>query len=180
MKTVWTPWAACKRDHHAYPNCYLRTSILKRKLESNNGSSNNYRSSVSSVTQSCLPLCDPMDCSMPGLPVHHQLPEFTQTHVLQLVMLSNHRIPCHPLLSIFPSSRVFSKESVLCHKWPKYWSFTFSINPSNEYSELISFRSDWLDLLAVQGTLTSLLQHHSTQFSSQSNSHIHTWPLEKP
>ena len=76
-----TTWAACNRDHHAYPNYSLRTSILKRKMESNNGSSNNYRSSVSSVAQSCPTLCDPMDCSTPGLPVHHQLPELTQTHV---------------------------------------------------------------------------------------------------
>ena len=82
------------------------------------------------------------------------------------VMPSNHLILCHPLLllpSIFPSIRVFSNESALCIKWPKYWSFSFSISPSNEYSELISFRMDWLDLLAVQGTLKSLLQHHSSK-----------------
>ena len=86
---------------------------------------------------------------------------------IKLVMPSNHLI-CHPLLlppSIFPSIRVFSNESVLCLMWPKYWRFSFSIGPSNEYSELISFRMDWLDLLAVQGTLKSLLQHHSSKAS---------------
>ena len=179
----------------------------------------------SSVAQSCLTPCDPMNCSTPGLPVHHQLPEFTQTHVHQVgdaiqpshpllspvaykalvssiislnllrfmsiesVMLPNHFILCHPLLllpSVFPSIRVFSNESVLCIRWPKYQSFSFSISPSSEYSGLISFRTDWLDLLAVQETLKSLLQHHSskasasaskffgTQPSSQSNSHNHT------
>ena len=110
----------------------------------------------------CPTLCDPMDCSTPGLPVHHQLPEFTQTHVtpgvyansctFESVMLSNHLILCCPLLllpSIFPSIRVFSNESVLHIRWPKYWSFSFYISPSNEYSGLISFRMDWLDLLAV-------------------------------
>ena len=87
---------------------------------------------------------------------------------IQLVMPSNHLILCHPLLllpSIFPSIRVFSNESVLCIRWPKYWNFSFSISPSNEYSGLISFRMDWLDLLAVQGTLKSLLQHHSSKAS---------------
>ena len=100
--------------------------------------------------------------------VHHQLPEFTQTHVIELVMPSNRLILCHPLLllpSVFPSIRVFSNESVLCITWPKYWSFSFSINPSNEHSGLISFRMVWLDLLAVQGTLKSLLQHHSSKAS---------------
>ena len=87
---------------------------------------------------------------------------------IELVMPSNHLIHCHPLLllpSIFPSIRVFSNESVLCSRWPKYWSFSLSISPSNEYSGLISFRMDWLDLLAVQGTLKSLLQHHSSKAS---------------
>ena len=115
----------------------------------------------SPVAQSCLTLCNPMDCSTPGLLVHHQLPEPT-------VMPSNHLILCHPLLlplSVFPSIRVFSSESVLCIRWPKYWSFSFSISPSNEHSGLISFRMDWLDLLAVQGALKSLLQHHSSKTS---------------
>ena len=126
-------------------------------------------SQFSSVAQSCLTLCDPMDCSTPGLSVHHQLPEFTQIVSIESVMPSNHLILCHSLLlpSIFPSFRVFSNESALpiSIRWPKYWSFSFNISPSNEYSGLISFRMDWLDLLAVQGTLKSLLQHHSSKAS---------------
>ena len=128
--------------------------------------------SVSSVTQSCLTLCDPMDCSTPGFPVHHQLPEPTQTHVHWVGEPSSHLILCHPLLlllpSIFPSIGIFSNESVLCIRWPKCWNFSFSISPSNEYSWLISFRIDWFDLLTVQGTLqnhsskASILQHFST------------------
>ena len=187
-----------------------------------------------SVAQPCPTLCDPMDCSMPGLPVHHQLPELAETSVhlvgdaiqpshsllcpslpafnlfqhqslfqwvgsshqvqfssvqllshvrllatslsitnswnlpklksIELVMPSNHLIFCHPLLilpSIFPIMRVLSNESALCIRWLQYWSF--SISPSNEYSGLISFRMDWLDLLAVQGTLKSLIQHHSSK-----------------
>jgi len=110
-----------------------------------------------------------MDCSMPGFPVLRQLLELTQTHVHdELVMSSNHLSLCHSLLflsSIFPNIRVFSNESVLCIRWSKYWSFSFSISPSNEYSGLISFTVDWLDLLAVQGTLKSLLQHHSSKAS---------------
>ena len=143
----------------------------------------------SSVTQLCPTLCDPMDCRMPGIPVHHQLPEFTPTHVHWVgngIQQSHPLLPLLLLPSIFPSIRVFSNESVLLIKWPKYWSFNFSISPSNEYSGLISFRMDWLDLLAVQGTLKSLLQHHSSKAailwhlpSSWSNSHIHTWLLEK-
>ena len=121
-----------------------------------------------SVAQSCPTLCNPMDCSMPGLPVHHQLLELAQTHVHELVMPSNHLILCYSLLlppSIFPSIRVFSNESVLRIRWPKYWSFSLSIRPSDEYSGLISSRMDWFDLLAVQGTLKSLLQHHSSKAS---------------
>ena len=108
---------------------------------------------------------DPMDCSTPGFPVHHQLPEFTQTMSIESVMPFNHLIFCPPLLlpSVFPSIRVFCSESARCISWPKYWSFSFSISPSNEYSGLISFRMDWLDLLAVQGTLKSFLQHHSSK-----------------
>ena len=120
----------------------------------------------SSVTQLCPTLCDPMDCSTPGFPVHRQLPELAQTLIHQVSMPSNHFILCHPCLllpSIFPSVRVFSSESVLAIRWPKYWSFTFSISLSSEYSGLISFRMDWLDLLVVQGTLESLLQHHSSK-----------------
>ena len=102
-----------------------------------------------------------MGCSTPGFPVHHQLPELAQTHVHESVMPSIHLILCRPLLLlalVFLSIRVFSTESVLCIRWPKYWSFSFSISPSNEYSGLISFRIDWVDLLAVQVTLKSLLQ----------------------
>ena len=128
-----------------------------------------YMYQFSSVAQWCPTLCDPMDCSTPGLPVYHQLPEFTQTHVHWVGdAISNHLILCYPLLllpSIFPSIRVFSNESALCIRWPKYWSFSFSITPSNEYPGLISFRMDWLDCLPVQGTLKSLLQHHSSKAS---------------
>ena len=109
-----------------------------------------------------------MDGSIPGFPVLHHLLEFAQTHVHESVMPSNHLILCHPLLlltSIFPSIRAFSNESVLYIRWPKYWSFSFSISPSNEYSGLISFKIDWFGLLAVQGTLKSLLQHHSSKAS---------------
>ena len=122
----------------------------------------------SSVAQSCPTLCDPMNYSTPGLPVHHRLLKFTQTHVHESVMPSNHLILCHPLLflpSIFPSITVFSTESTLHIRWPKHWSFSFSISPSNEHPALISFRMDWLDILAVQGTLKSLLQHHSSKAS---------------
>ena len=125
-------------------------------------------SQFGSVAQSCRTLCDPTDCSMP-VPVHHQLPKLAQTYVRRVVDTIQ---PSHPLLSpspptfkIFPSIRVFSNVSVLHIRWPKYWSFSFSISPSNEYSGLISFTIDWLDLLAVQGTLKSLLQHHSSKAS---------------
>ena len=179
----------------------------------NGPTSESYSFSIqfSSVTQLYPTLCDPMDCSMPGFLIHHQLPELVQItdflldcsvqfscsvmsdslqpHGLQhgqvslsitnfqsllklmsieSVMLSNHLIFCRPLLlppSVFPSIRVFSDESVLHIRWPKDWSFSFSIGLSNEYSGLIFFRMDWLDLLAVQGTLKSLLQHHSSKVS---------------
>ena len=105
---------------------------------------------------------------MPGLPVHHQLQSSLKLRSIESVMPSNHLIPCHPLLflpSIFPSIRVFSNESALRIRWPKYWSFSFNISPSNEHPGLISFRMDWLDLLAAQRTLKSLLQHHSSKAS---------------
>ena len=108
----------------------------------------------SSVAQSCLTLFDPMGCSTPGFPVHHQLPGSPKLMCIESVMPSSHFILCHALLllpSIFPSIRVFSNESALHIRWPKYWSFSFSISPSNEYSGLISFRIDWLGLLTVQG-----------------------------
>ena len=123
----------------------------------------------SSVTQSCPALCDPMNCSTPGLPVYRQLPEFTQTHV-------------HWVSDAFqPSSiRVFSNESTLHTRWPKYWSFSFSIISSKEIPGLISFRMDWLDLLAVQGTLKSLLQHHSSKASILQHSAFFTVQLSHP
>ena len=140
--------------------------------------------SVSSVTQSCPTLCDPMDCNKPGFVVDHQLLELAQTHVHRD---SDAIQPSHPLLSPslpafnFPRIQVFSNELALHIRWPKHWNISFSISPSNEYSALISFRMDWFDLFAVQGTLKSLLQHHSSKasmFGAQpslwSNSHIHT------
>ena len=135
------------------------------------------------TTELSLPMGEQEGCSMPGFPVHHQLPELAQTHVHQV---SDAIQPFHPLLSplllsIFPSIRVFSNQSVLYIRWPKYWSFIFSISPSNEYSGLISFRMDWLDLLEVQGTSrvfsNTTVQWHrffGTQLSSWSNSHIRT------
>ena len=122
----------------------------------------------SSVTQSCLTLCDPMNHSTPGLPVHHNSWSLLKPMSIKSVMPSNHLILCYPLLlllSIFPSIRVFSNESAVCIRWPKYWSFSFNISASNEHPGLISFRMDWLDLLAVQGALKSLLQHHSSKAS---------------
>ena len=122
----------------------------------------------SSIAQSCPTLCDPMNCSTPSLPVYHQLPKFTQTHIHKV---SDAIQPSHSLSSpsppapIHPSIRVFSNESTLRMRWPKYWSFSFNIIPSKEIPGLISFRMDWVDLLAVQGTLKSLLQHHSSKAS---------------
>ena len=123
---------------------------------------------IRSVTQSCPTLCDPMNHSMPGLPSITNSRSSPKPMSIELVMPSNHLILCGPLLllsSIFPSIRVFSNESTLHMRWPKYWSFSFNIHPSNEHPGLISFRMDWLDLLAVQGTLKSLLQHHSLKAS---------------
>ena len=119
-----------------------------------------YSVQFSSVSQSCPTLCNHMDRSTPGIPIYHQLLEFTQTMSVESVMPSNHLIFFRPLLlpSIFPSIRVFSNESALRIRWPKYWSVSFSISPSSEYLGLISFRIDWFDLLAVQGSLKCLLQ----------------------
>ena len=144
-------------------------------------------SHFSTVAQSCLTLWNPMDCSTSGFPIHHQLPEITQTHVYQV---SDAIQPSHPLLFpslIFASIRVFSKESVLCIRWPKYWHFSFSISPSNEYSGLISLRMDWLGLLAVQSGLSrvfsnTIVQKHQffgAQLSLWSSPHVHTWLVEK-
>ena len=136
-----------------------------------------------SVAQLCPTLCDPMDCSMPGFPVHHQLLELTQTHVH---WVGDAIQPSHPLStilffpSVFPSIRLFSNESVLRLRWPKYWSFSFSVSHSNEYSGLISFRIDWLDILADQGTLESLLQHYSSKASILWSSAFFTVQLSHP
>ena len=143
-----------------------------------------------SVAQSCLTLCNPMDCSTPGFPVPHQLPQLVQTHVHQV---GDAIQPSHPLSSPSPPTfNLFQHQSLfqwvsLPIRWPKHWSFSFSISISNEYSGMISFRIDWFYLLAVQGTLKSLLQtivqkhqFFGIQFSLWSNSHIHTWILEKP
>ena len=136
----------------------------------------------SSVGQSCPTLCDPMNRSTPGLPVHHQLPKFTQTYV--------HRVgdaiqPSHPLSSPSPPAPSPSQHhglpmSQLCMRWPKYWSFSFNISPSNEHPGLISFRMDWLDLLAVQWTLKSLLQYHSSKASILQRSAFFTVQLSHP
>ena len=122
----------------------------------------------SPVTQSLLTLCDPMNQSPPVLPVHHHCRSLLKLMSIESVMPSSHLILCRPLLllpPIPPSVRVFSSETVLCIRWQNYWSFSFSTSPSNENSGLISFRMDWLDLLAVQGTLKSLFQHHSSKAS---------------
>ena len=121
----------------------------------------------SSVTQLCPTVFNPMDCSTPGFSITNSQ-SLLKLISIESVMSSNHLILCCPLLllpSIFPRTRVFSSESVLHIRWPKFWSFRFSISPSNEYSGLISFRMKWFDLLAVQGTLKSFLQHHSSKAS---------------
>ena len=121
-----------------------------------------------SVTQSCPILCSPMDCSMPGFPVFTVSWSLLKLIFIESVMRANHLVLCRSLLllpSVFPSIRVFSNESALCIRWWKYWRFSFSISPSNDYSRLISFRIDWFDLLAVQGTLKSLLQDHNSKAS---------------
>ena len=137
----------------------------------------------SPVAQSCPTLCNPMNQSTPGLPVHHHLPEFTQTHIHRVSDAISHLILGCPLLllpPIPPSIRVFSNESTLHMRWPMYWSFNFSIIPSKEIPGLISFRMDWLDLLAVQGTLKSLLQNHSSKASILQCSAFFTVQLSHP
>ena len=137
----------------------------------------------SSVAQSCPTLCDPMNCSTPGLPVHHNSRSSLKLTSIESVMPSSHLILCHPLLllpSIPPSIRVFSNESTLRMRWPKYWSFSCSIIPSTEIPGLISFRMDWLDLLAVQGTLKSLPQHYSSKASILQHSAFFTVQLSHP
>ena len=139
---------------------------------------------VSSVSHSCPILCDPMDCSMPVFAVHiTNSRSLLKLLSIESVMPFNHFILCHSLLllpSIFPSIRVFSKEAILLIKWPKYGSFSFSISPSHEYSGLISFRMDWLDLFPVEGTLKSLLQHHSSKASILQHSAFFILQLSHP
>ena len=137
-----------------------------------------------SASKSCPTLWEPIDCSTPGVPpssVSWSLPKFLSIESMML-MLSRHPILCCPLLlpSTFPSIRVFSNESTLCISWPKYWNFSLSVSPSSEYSGLVSFRIDWLDLLAVRGTLKSLLQHHSAKTSIPQRSAIFMVQLSHP
>ena len=137
----------------------------------------------SSVVQSCPTLCDPMNCSMPGLQSITSSRSSLKLMSIESVMPSSHLILCHSLLllpPIPPSIRVFSNKLTLHMRWPKFWSFSFSISPSNEHPELISFRIDWLDLLAVQGTLKSLLQHHSSKASILQHSAFFTVQLSHP
>ena len=149
-----SPWAS-PMVVKIKPVCQSRTVSVERT------------SCCCSVAQSCPALCDPMDCSTPGVPVHCQLPECTQTHVH---WVSDAIQPSHPLLPPPPALNLsqnqgLSNESVLCIRWSEHWSFSFSISPSDEYSGLISFRMNWLNLLALQGTLKSFLQHHSSKAS---------------
>ena len=137
----------------------------------------------SSVAHSCPTLCNPMNCSTPDLPVHHQLWSSLKLMAIESVMPSSHLILCRPLLflpPIPPSLRVFSNGPTLHMRWPKYWSFILSISPSSEHPGLISFRMDWLDLLAVQGTVKSLLQHHSSKVSILRCSAFFTVQLSHP
>ena len=135
------------------------------------------------VAQLCATVCDPWTAARQAFLSITNSWSLLKLMPIESVMQSNHLILHRPLLllpSIFPSIRVFSNESVLCIRWPKYWSFSFSISPSNEYSELIFFRMDWLDLLAVQGTLKSLLQHHSSKASILQRSAFFTVQLSHP
>ena len=159
MWSLWLVFCYC-----GFQSAFPLRDKNKRLMEAS------WRERFSSVvSQSCLTLCDPMDCSMPGLPVYHQLLESTQT---QVHWVDDAIQPSHPLLSpllppsIFPSIRVFSNESALHISWTKFWSFCFNISPSSEYWGLISFRMDWLDLLAVHGTLKNLLQYRSSRAST--------------
>ena len=150
----------------------------------------NLKNVISLVAQSCLTLCDPRIAARQASLSITNSQSLLKLMSINLVMPSSHLIPCHPLLllpPIPPTIRVFSNESTLRMRWPKYWSFSFSTSPSNAHPGLISFRMDWLDLLAVQGTLrvfsnTTVQKHQffGAQLSSQSNSHTHAWPLEKP
>ena len=160
----------CSSHQHPYTHtCYSGNTTLFTDSEFSQNPHPDFSASVqfSSVAQLCLTLCNPMDCSMPGFLSITNSQSLLQLMSIESVMPSSHLILCHPLLllpSVSFSIRVFSNESVLHIRWQKYWSFSFSISLSNEYSGLISFRMDWLDFLAVQGTLKSL-QHHSSKAS---------------
>ena len=207
-RLLTVPWAARRSTQSILkemsPGCSLEELMLKLKLQSfghlmqradsfENANKKQFFNCIknclllwlwhsvqfSSVAQSCLTLWDPMNRSTPGLPVHHQLPEFTQTHAHWVGDAIQASHLCHPLLLLpptTPSIRVFSNKSTLHMRWPKYWSFSFNISPSNEHPGLISFRMDWLDLLAVQETLKSLLQHHSSKASIFRHSAVFTHP----
>ena len=157
------PWTTPTKDALIFLPAWLCGFKIHKWLRNKLGAEKLH---FSSVAQSCPTLCDPMNCSTPGLPVHHQLPELTQTHVH---WVGGAIQPSHPLSSPSPpppnpsQHQGFSIESTLHMRWPKYWSFSFSISPSNEHQGLISFRVDWLDLPAVQETLKSLLQHYSSK-----------------
>ena len=150
--------------HKGRPVCYLYLSLYTHIYSPWGRIYNQF----SSVAQSCPALCDPIDCSTQASLSITNSWSLLRLMFIESMMPSKHLILCHPLLlppSIFPNIRVFSNESVLCIRWPKYWSFSFNISPSNEHPGLISFRMDWLDVLVVQGTLKSLLQHHSSKAS---------------
>ena len=158
----------------SYPNHYM---------VSLNGTQTDVKDFSSVQSLSRVRLCNPMNRSTPGLPVHHQLPSLPRLTSIESVISSSHLILCCPLLLlplIPPSIRVFSNESTLPMRWPKYWTFSFGISPSNEHPGLVSFRMDWLDLLAVQRTLKSLLQHHSSKASSLRCSAFFTVQLSHP
>ena len=168
-----------KKEQSSYPHS-SETRQKKQELQSHSQFSS---VQFSSVAQSCPTLCNPMNRSMPGLPVHHQLPEFTQTNVHRV---SDAIQPSHPRSSPSPPApnpsqhQSLSHQSTLRMRWPKYWSFSFSIIPSKEIPGLISFRIDWLDLLVVQGNLKSFLQHHSSKASPLQHSAFFTVQLSHP
>ena len=168
---------------HTYVSVLCQIIFLYRLLQNIDCSFLCYTVQFSSVTQSCPTLCDPMNHSTPGLPVITNSWSSLKLMSIESVMPSSHLTLCHPLLllpPIPPSIRVFSNESTLRMRWPKYWHFIFSISPSNERPGLISFRMDWLDLLAVQGTLKSRLQHHSSKASILCCSAFFTVQLSHP
>ena len=184
---LWTwKWRKFKRTLNI---CFFHLSA--KSSECVDATAKNWSLNSVQFNQSCPALCDPTDYSMPGFPAHHQLPELAQTHVHWVVMTSSHFILYCPLLflpSIFPSIRGFSNESVLCISWPKYWNFSFSVSvlPMNIQDWLPLGLSGWISLQSRElsrvfcNTTVQKHQFFGAQPSSQSNSHIHTWPQEKP